>query len=210
MVVKDVCKRFYYDDKGASKNTMSDGYTQEMKDWFETRTKKHIELVRKYCSILEDEYEEPLSGLYAMSEFHDKSKFAQLEMEPYIHISWKYKLQDEGEKYDPPKEIKDQMNAATFHHIKFNAHHPDFWDPNLKDGALNAQDRDKPGKNMVNAHNMIELFLAEMVADWAAMSKEKGTSLKKWADDNINIRWAFNNNQCEFIYGLLDVCICHK
>lgn len=51
---------------------------------------------------------------------------------------------------------------------------------------------------------MPEMDLAEMVCDWAAMSKEFGDSLKGWADKNINKKWKFNKRQNKIIYELID------
>ena len=50
------------------------------------------------------------------------------------------------------------------------------------------------------------LYIAEMVADWMAMSEEKNTCPYEWADKNIGVRWNFTDKQKEFIYNILDKC----
>ena len=40
------------------------------------------------------------------------------------------------------------------------------------------------------------------MADWAAMSEEKGTSMKKWIKDNVNVRWKFSPEQVSLINEL--------
>lgn len=178
-------------------------YTQEMEDWFVTRTEKHIKLVRKFCRVLQDKFDR-FESLYKISEAHDETKYRKPEIEPYIHITWQYKMKDEGKKYDPPQKMKDAMNNATFHHIVSNPHHPEFWDKNLSKDAYNRENRDEPGKKMVDAKRMHDLYIAEMVCDWTAMSEEKGTSLRGWADKNVNVRWGFNDKQSKLIYSLID------
>jgi hypothetical protein len=42
-----------------------------------------------------------------------------------------------------------------------------------------------------------------MVADWCAMSEELGGHPAKWAADNINIRWKFNEHQIALIYFII-------
>ena len=98
---------------------------QEMKDWFEKRTNKHIGFVQKYCKKIAD-HDESFEELIKRGEIHDQSKFKDPEIDPYIYISWKYKCQDDGVDYDPPKGLDEKMNKATEHHVKNNRHHAEF------------------------------------------------------------------------------------
>ena len=57
----------------------------KMMSFFETRTKKHIKLVQKYCKKIED-YDDKFDGLLEKSKDHDSSKFEDPELDPYIFI----------------------------------------------------------------------------------------------------------------------------
>jgi len=173
-----------------------------MKDWFEKRTKKHIERVQKFCKKIVD-YDDKYEELIERGEVHDQSKFEDPEIDPYIYISWKYKCQDDGVDWEPPEGLDDKMNKATEHHVKNNRHHPECHCEKEVD-LINRKDRDKPPEEMIDATKMPKLDVAEMVADWCSMSDEKGGNPKDWADKNVNIRWKFNKGQEELIYELID------
>ena len=175
------------------------------KDWFYERTNTHIELVRKYLAkILDADLSEVDPDLLKAEFAHDQGKFEDPELEPYVHITWKYRMQDMGKQYEPPAGIDEQMHAATFHHIKNNKHHPEYWDKNVTTDALSSSDRDNPGKQMVDATAMPPTYVASMVADWLAMSEEKGTNARQWADKNINVRWKFTPEQSQLIYKIIN------
>lgn len=53
-----------------------------------------------------------------------------------------------------------------------------------------------------NINDMTDVDIAEMIADWEAMSQELGGNTKEWADKNIG-RWNFNKHQKELIYKLI-------
>ena len=57
---------------------------------------------------------------------------------------------------------------------------------------------------MIDATKMTELDLGEMVSDWLAMSDEKNSNPKDWADKNVNVRWKFTDDQNDLIYELID------
>jgi hypothetical protein len=46
---------------------------------------------------------------------------------------------------------------------------------------------------------MSDVDIAEMVADWAAMSQELGTSLKDWVNKTVNKKWKFTEKQTKLI-----------
>ena len=177
--------------------------TPEMKDWFVKRTNNHISLVQKWCRTLEEYDPIMFKGLVERSETHDDSKFEEPEMTPYIYTTWQYKCKDDGKEFNPPQDIKDQMNQATFHHIKNNTHHPESHTEQTQN-ILNREDRDKPPETLVDATKMKDLDIGEMVADWLAMSDEKKSNPKNWADKNVNIRWKFTDQQKDLIYKLID------
>jgi len=176
---------------------------QKMQDWFEKRTNKHIGLVGKYCKKIvkydKDKYNELLERLQS----HDQSKFKDPEVKPYVYITWKYKCKADNVDWEPPEKMDEKMDVATEHHILHNRHHPEFH-CGRKTNLINTKDRDKPPSQIVNATKMLPVDLAEMVADWCAVSEEKSSNPKTWADNWINVRWKFTDNQKEIIYELID------
>lgn len=185
-----------------AKYESKENITKEMEDFYEKRTRNHIDLVAKYCRKI-SEYDSKYDELLERLKVHDDSKFEEPERTPYIYITWKYKIKDEGKDFDVPKDIEDKMNEATLHHVTSNSHHPEFHS-SRKTGLLNREDRDKPPKEIVDASSMPEIDIAEMVADWCAMSEEKGNSPKGWADKNVDVRWKFGDNKKNLIYELID------
>jgi hypothetical protein len=182
-------------------NTATNNFT-EMEKFYEQRTNKHIGLVRKYCGKVPDTTGEYYHFLQERAENHDKSKFKEPEKNPYIYITWQYKCKDEGKQFDIPQNIKDAMAEATLHHVKTNKHHPEYWS-SKNVGLLNRENRDEPPKEIVDATSMPDIDITEMVADWCAMSEEKGNSPIDWAKKNINIRWKFTDKQAALIYKLI-------
>jgi hypothetical protein len=185
----------------SSKNDELPEPTQEMVEWFESRTKRHIELVQKYAKKIE-ELDPQYKGLREQAETHDASKLKEPERTPYIFISWQYRCKDLGKKFDPPAALKDLMNKATEHHVKHNPHHPEYH-TSSQAGLINRENRDKPPKEMVDGTKMPQMDLAGMVADWLAMAEEKGNTAKSWAEKNVNIRWKFTAEQEKEIYRLI-------
>lgn len=176
---------------------------KEMETHFKKRTNFHIGLVQKYLSKIQSMNLPGIDNkILEQEKDHDSGKFKDPEHNPYLHVNWKYKMQNEGKKYEPPQEIKEKMDEATFHHITTHKHHPDYWDKNVTQEALNTKDRDKPSGKIVDATQMPLSYVASMMADWAAMSEEKGTSLKEWIDKNVNIRWKFTSQQVDLINKL--------
>mgnify|MGYP005841254943 CR=1 FL=1 len=178
--------------------------SQEMEDLFKKRTKKHIDLVKKYAKKIEEKYPEQFKGLIDQTKNHDKTKFKEPEKTPYIFITWSYKLKDEGKEIESNEELNKQMNQATEYHVKNNKHHPEFHSKQNKN-IINRNDRDAPPKEIIDATKMDTLSIGEMVADWCAMSEEKGENgPKKWADKNIDIRWKFKKDHKNLIYKLIE------
>jgi hypothetical protein len=177
---------------------------EKMEDWFKKRTSKHIEFVQKYCKKISEYDEDRFGALMERGEDHDKSKYEDPEFEPYLYVSWQYKCKEDGVDWEPPEGMAERMSRATEHHVKSNRHHPEFHcDKEVE--LINREDRDKPPEEMIDATRMPELDIAEMVADWMAMSEEKGSNPKDWAKKNVNKRWKFDQEQEDLIYELIDV-----
>ena len=177
--------------------------TEEMRKFYEKRTKKHISLVQKYCKKIYEYDKDRFDGLIERGKVHDQSKYENPEKDPYIYITWDYKCKDGGVKFEIPEKIKDKMNNATNHHVKHNAHHPEYHFDNKDSNLINREDRDKPPVKKIDATKMTDLDIAEMVADWLGMSEEKNSNPKDWADKNVNVRWKFTKKQKNLIYELI-------
>jgi hypothetical protein len=176
---------------------------EDMKAWFEKRTKRHIDLVQKYCNKIYKYDPVKFEVIIERGTEHDASKYKEPEMTPYIYVSWQYKCKDDGIKFEAPDGMKEKMNQATEHHVQNNAHHPESHIDADGHYLINREDRDKPPEKLIDATEMKDLDIAEMVADWCAMSEEKNTDPKDWADKNVNIRWKFNDKQKDLIYELI-------
>jgi len=178
---------------------------KEMKKFFIERTKNHIFLVQKYCKRIEEYGDGEFNGLIERGLIHDKSKFQEPEKTPYIYLTWSYKCKSEGKKYDYPIGIEDETVVATEHHIKNknNSHHPECH-CDKETSLINKDDRDKAPKEMIDATKMKEIDIAEMVADFCAVSEERKTDPEDWANKNINKRWKFTKYQEALIYELIE------
>jgi hypothetical protein len=155
--------------------------TKEMRDWFYKRTKRHIELVQKYCQKINDLDSIKWRGILYRGKHHDQSKLQEPEITPYIKMTWYYKCKEDGIDYPYTNEME---NAFIDHHVPSNRHHAEYF-KDLED--------------------MTDLDIAEMVADWSAMSEELGDNgPKEWADKKVGSKWKFNGKQKELIYDLID------
>lgn len=181
--------------------------TQEMKEYFKLRTRAHLYLVHKYSNLIANGAFKgvDVDALNTERDEHDQFKWQEPELSPYIWITWNYYCKRKNIPLDLPADIKEKMHEATFHHIKNHAHHPEFWDAEVTINSLNKCDRDTPSAGRkVDGSHMPLTFIAAMVADWLAMSEELGTSPNKWAEENINIRWDFTDEQTTLIYKIID------
>lgn len=177
--------------------------TDEMVNFYNKRTTKHIDLVRKYCKRVNKLFGDEFDGIIGRGLKHDESKWDDPEFKPYIYITWDYRCKDLGKDPGISEEIRDKMNEASEHHVHNNKHHPEC---HCKEkSTINKEDRDDIPDKKVDATGMEDLDIVEMVCDWCAMSEEKGEDGPKgWADKNINKRWKFTDKQKDLIYKLID------
>jgi len=171
--------------------------TKEMVEYFFKRTKIHIDLVKKYCIKIYDYNPVKYFLLKTRMARHDKSKYEHPEMGPYTFITWLHYCKDRSIEFEIPKDIIDNIDIAIFHHVKSNRHHPEFHDDYIE---INRKNK------IVDATTMDSTDIAEMVADWMALSDERGNLPINWAKSNINIRWNFTDIQVKQIYELIDNC----
>lgn len=162
--------------------------------YFIERTKKHIELVQKAAQKIVDKFPD-FKELINVAGEHDASKFEEPELTPYIELSWRKK--------EDNKEITNEIKNATLHHIKNNKHHPEYWSDD--EANINSKDRDKSDK-VIDASKMEDLYIAEMVADWQAMSEElKTNTVREWYNKVKDVRWHFSDKQDKLINRLIEV-----
>ncbi len=186
---------------------------KEMEDWFEERTRGHIERVQQAASEIVEEYPE-FKELLEIVKVHDASKFEEPERTPYISLTWRHKLEDAEDDYDPinnkgyqtPGMLeKEDENTACVYHIQNNTHHPEYWLEDKDEANINSKDRNKSDK-IVDASKMPDIAIAEMISDWAAMSREIGkNTVREWYDAQKDVRWHFSNAQDILIDKLLKV-----
>lgn len=185
----------------------------EKEQFFVDRTNNHIELVQGAAAKIVDVYSE-FEALLKQVEVHDASKLEEPERTPYIEITWRHKQEREVGGYDPyngkgyqtPGELeKEDENAATMHHITTNSHHPEYHlATRYKEANVDSDDRSK--SELVDASLMPEIDIAEMVADWQAMSEELQTNTaRQWFEKQKDVRWHFSEQQEELISKLLAV-----
>lgn len=168
---------------------------KEKEDFFNERTKKHVERVQNAAKRIVEKHPEYKKLLEQVKD-HDKSKFEDPERTPYIELTWRLK---ESTKEKPTKE----ENEATLHHVKNNRHHPEYF--NKDKATISTEDRDKSDSCM-SAYDMDDISLCEMIADWHAVSEELGTKgARAWYDKQNNVRWKWNDEQNELIDKLLRV-----
>lgn len=177
---------------------------QEIIDFFFDRTNKHITYVQQFGQLLSQKnFIKDIVHFNYNIKYHDDSKFNEPEFTPYIQITWNYHLKDLGKEVKLTDEEKDFQNAATNHHITTNEHHPEYWDKTFSSVPRNDRDSVTVEK-ATNAIYMPDYAIAEMVCDWLAMSKEKGTSTYEWAEKNIGKRWIFTPSQIDLIYKIIN------
>lgn len=178
----------------------------EIENFFYKRTNNHINLVRKYIKkILNSNIINELNKDILKNEYknHDASKLKFPELKPYIYITWNYKCKADGINFKLNQKQKDWMNKASEHHVKNNKHHPECW-CDIKVNLINKDNRDKLPEEIINSTKMSKEYIACMVSDWMAMSEELKNDPFEWAENNINIKWKFNDEQKKFIYKILN------
>lgn len=159
--------------------------TPEMIAFYERYTHEHIERVRR-CLTLLASVMECGEELIERAKDHDASKFSPEERIPYVWLTEYHRCRRNGEPFEYPEGVEESVKQAIKHHVTSNRHHPEFHcDPN----------------------DMSNVDLIEMVCDWTAMSQkynQDGGSARGWADKTIGSRIAFNDDNRQFIYRIID------
>lgn len=158
--------------------------TQEQLDFFKKRTQEHIDRVVKFMQQLEGFNGFTAAVLEERARLHDRDKYTELAL-PYIWITEYYRVKNEtGSVPDELQQQYDLAAGASGTHVQQNPHHPEAHG---------------------SPEDMSDLDLVEMVADWSAMAEELGQgSCRGWADENVNTKWQFSDQQTELIYAAID------
>jgi len=177
---------------------------EEKLSFFVERTHEHINRVQDAAEHIVSAYPE-FEKLLEQVEKHDASKFEEPEKIPYIELTWQKKLEKEGKKYKVDPGMEEQIIQATLHHIKNNRHHPEYHLEDKSKANLKSTNRDE-SIEVVDATLMLDIDIAEMVADWQAMAEELATNTaREWFDDVKDVRWHFSEEQEELIDKLIQV-----
>ena len=160
----------------------------EMVNFYVQRTKMHIARVTKCLSIVSQVTDFNQRGeLTVRGKIHDRSKFEEKEMIPYVWLTEFHRCKLSKEPFSYPIGIEERVRKAINHHLSTNRHHPEFH---------------------ANPNEMTEIDLIEMVCDWTAMSQEfnqDNGSAKGWANKTIGTRILFNETKKKFVYYLVDI-----
>lgn len=158
---------------------------QEAVDLFVKRTNHHIELVKNNIYLFQEneEYNDIFDELTLRANNHDRSKFSEPELTPYIWLTWSYHCKKNNIPFKFPIGMDQKIRDAKFHHVANNRHHPE-WHLDLND--------------------MTTVDLIEMVCDWKAAGQEFGEkSLVDFAERALGKRFLFNENKIKLIWELV-------
>lgn len=150
--------------------------TEELKEIFIERTKNHIALVNEFAAKIDRSFPN-----------HDASKLSTL-LDAYCFFS--------KPKEERTEEENTVLDIATYIHITQSPHHPEYW----TDTDLSGFTRENCNPNgIIDASDMPNEYIEEMVADWCAVGKEKNNTAMEWFDRVNGIRWYFTPEQQKFI-----------
>ena len=186
-----------------SSQTVNQADHLQMETHFLSRTNLHRKLVQKFCQKIYQLDPNKFQELPNRATTHDQSKYDEPEKIAYIYITWKYHCRDNHMEFLQDKDMETRAIQATEHHIKTNRHHPEFHSTQ-ETNLINPSNRDRPNGNIIDATLMEDLDIAEMVADWCAVSEERGTCPFDWAMANIGTRWKFTDRQEVLIHWLIN------
>jgi hypothetical protein len=167
--------------------------TQELIDQHRERVRAHSKLVFENCLRLA-RTDKRFAKAAQSSVWHDVSKLSSPESEGYIYLSVMPKVD--------AKDLLKIIDKSILHHYRKNDHHPEFYD-------IESYKK----KVAVNAKEMPEQAIVEMVADWFAVSQQKfgansvaaHEDLIKWKEANVNKRWLFTDTQVSLIDYVIDL-----
>ena len=158
---------------------------KEAIDLFVKRTNHHIELVKNNIYLFQEseKYNDIFDELTLRAANHDKSKFSEPELTPYIWLTWNYHCAWNNIPFELPIGMDQKIRDAKIHHFSNNRHHPEWHlDPN----------------------EMTIVDLIEMVCNWKAVGQEFGEkSLVDYADRVLGKRFNFSQKKINLIWDLI-------
>lgn len=156
---------------------------QEAIDLFRRRTSLHVQRVRDNIYLWQDKHTEFFEELSSRASNHDKSKFFEPELTPYIWLTWENHCLLNNIPLELDQDIKYSIAHAISHHITKNRHHPEFHS---------------------NPDNMTKVDLIEMVCDWKAIGQEMGEkSPMDYANRVLGKKFHFSPEKCEEIKKII-------
>lgn len=153
----------------------------DLEQQFIERTKKHINLVNEFAAKIGKSYPD-----------HDASKLTTL------FDGYKYFMIPREEL---TKEQEDAIDWVTLAHITNSPHHPEYWTNTNLSGFTRVN---YTPHGAIDATEMPQEYLEEMVCDWCSMSKEFNNTPMEWFDSVNGKRWIFTEEQQQFICETID------
>lgn len=150
----------------------------DYKEKYKERLLNHIKAVNHYAAKLGLEY-----------PYHDKSKLDML-FEPYSLWMKPNKTEEETK----------MLDQATLIHIRNAPHHPEYWTDTSLEGFTR---QNYTPKGPIDATDMPDECIVEMVCDWQAVAHEKGNTAEEWFKKVNGSRWIFSEHQQYLIKELI-------
>jgi hypothetical protein len=163
--------------------------TEKMFNFFNRRTSNHINKVKRNLLTIIGSNEAfnlnlDTNELSKRIPIHDKSKFSKEEFIPYVWLTEYYRCKNSNIPFEYPPKVEEKTKEAATHHYQSNRHHPEF---HSKPSDMSNED------------------IAEMIADWAAMSQELNNSLKEFTNKSLTTKYNFTKEQTELINKLVNL-----
>lgn len=171
-----------YEPINASTSTIPDNAKPNYEN-FVKRTTEHIQRVYDNCVKISENFKDlDTDEIIQRGIDHDASKFQSEELIPYIYLTEFYRAKNSGESFEYSDGMKKEVDKACEHHVMNNRHHIEFHEL-----LCDMTDED----------------IAEMVADWAAISQELDNSLVEWKNRFVKDHVGFTEDQISLIDSLV-------
>lgn len=153
----------------------------DLEQQFIERTKKHINLVNEFAAKIGKSYPD-----------HDASKLTTL------FDGYKYFMIPREEL---TKEQEDAIDWVTLAHITNSPHHPEYWTNTNLSGFTRVN---YTPHGAIDATEMPQEYLEEMVCDWMSVATEMGNSIEDWYNKTVGTRWIFTKEQQDFMLATIE------
>lgn len=153
----------------------------DLEQQFIERTKKHINLVNEFAAKIGKSYPD-----------HDASKLTTL------FDGYKYFMIPREEL---TKEQEDAIDWVTLAHITNSPHHPEYWTNTNLSGFTRVN---FCPNGPIDATEMPQEYLEEMICDWMSVATEMGNSIEDWYNKTVGTRWIFTKEQQDFMLATIE------